>query len=169
MVQAGSVCEWKFDGERYSAYEQVTYRSLPKLSDDRMCFGCGGKNAAGLRLSFTVDEKKKVIECRWTPAKEHQGYADIVHGGMIGLVLDELMGNLLWRTGFPSVTGEMTVRFLRPAKVGLPLDCKAHIKSRKGRIFQMEATAADSQGRPVARAAGKFFNVQRPHPSTGSG
>lgn len=141
----------------------------PRLSDDRMCFGCGGRNTAGLRLAFTVDEKKKVIECRWTPAKEHQGYAGIVHGGMIGLVLDELMGNLLWRTGFPAVTGEMTVRFLRPAKVGHPLDCKARIRSRKGRVFEMEATAADLQGRPVARATGKFFNVQRSHPSTGSG
>ena len=135
--------------------------STVQLADDQMCFGCGSRNAGGLRLSFTVDEKKRVIESRWTPAKEHQGYADIVHGGMIGLVLDELMGNLLWKMGFPAVTGEMTVRFLRPAKVGHPLLCRAHVRSRKGRIFQMEATAADAHSRPVARASGKFFNLER--------
>ena len=137
--------------------------SSPRLADDRMCFGCGSGNVRGLRLSFTVDEKKRVIESRWIPAKEHQGYADITHGGMIGLVLDELMGNLLWKLGFPSVTGEMTVRFLRPAKVGRPLECTARVRSRKGRVFEMEATAADSQGRPVACASGKFFNI----PSSG--
>ena len=126
-----------------------------------MCFGCGSRNARGLLLSFKVDEKKRVIESRWIPAKEHQGYADIVHGGMIGLVLDELMGNLLWKLGFPAVTGEMTVRFLRPAKVDHPLVCRAHVRSRKGRIFQMEAAAADTQGRPVALASGKFFNLEK--------
>lgn len=147
----------------------MTGRPSPRLADDRMCFGCGSRNAGGLRLSFTVDEKKRVIESRWTPAKEHQGYADIVHGGMIGLVLDELMGNLLWSMGFPAVTGEMTVRFLRPAKVGHSLTCRARVRSRKGRIFQMEAAAADAQGRPVARASGKFFQVRADRPSTGSG
>ena len=131
-----------------------------RLADDQMCFGCGSKNARGLRLSFAVDEKKRVIESRWTPPKEHQGYADIVHGGMIGLVLDELMGNLLWKLGFPAVTGEMTVRFLRPAKVGHPLNCEAKICSEKGRVFEVKVAARDGGGRVVAEAKAKFIWVK---------
>ena len=132
-----------------------------QLVDDRMCFGCGGRNSQGLKLKFEVDRAKRVIGTRWTPAREHQGYADIVHGGMIGVVLDELMGNLLWLTGTPAVTAEMSVRFLRPAKVGRPLECEAKIRSSKGRVFRMEAQARDFAGRVVAQAAGKFVSVPR--------
>ena len=124
-----------------------------------MCFGCGSKNSRGLKLAFEVDPARRVIRTRWTPAKEHQGYADIVHGGMIGVVLDELMGNLLWLNGTPAVTAEMSVRFLRPAKVGHPLQCEARVRSGKGRVFQMEAAARDAGGRTVAEAAAKFVSV----------
>ncbi|GAG82024.1 unnamed protein product, partial [marine sediment metagenome] len=29
----------------------------------------------------------------------HQGFKDIVHGGLIGLILDEIMVNLPWKMG----------------------------------------------------------------------
>lgn len=131
----------------------------PLLADDRMCFGCGSNNPRGLKLSFDADLAERVIRTRWTPAKEHQGYAGIVHGGMISVVLDELMGNLLWLTGTPAVTAEMSVRFLRPAKVGHPLECGARIRSGKGRVFEMHASARDAAGHMVAEATGKFIHL----------
>ena len=131
----------------------------PTLADDRMCFGCGSRNERGLKLRFKLDRARKTLRTRWTPSKEHQGYADIVHGGMIGVVLDEVMGNLLWLQGMPAVTAEMSVRFLRPAKVGCPIECEAKIRSKKGRVFQMEASAQDAQGRVVAEAAARFVHV----------
>ena len=134
-----------------------------KLSDDRMCFGCGGKNARGLRLSFTFDGRRRRIGTEWTPAKEHQGYADIVHGGMIGLVLDELMGNLLWKLGRPSVTAEMAVRFRRPAHVGEPLTCEARITEQVKRgarpVYRMEADARNAKGDLVAQATARCVQV----------
>ena len=130
-----------------------------QLADDQMCFGCGGKNPRGLKLHFTVDEARQRIHTEWTPVKEHQGYAEIVHGGMIGLVLDELMGNLLWKLGRPSVTAEMSVRFLKPAHVGKPLRGEAWISSHKGRVSMVEATARDSAGNVVAEAKGRFVQI----------
>ncbi len=134
-----------------------------KLSDDQMCFGCGSKNARGLRLGFTFDARHRRIRTEWTPAKEHQGYADIVHGGMIGLVLDELMGNLLWKLGHPSVTAEMTVRFRRPAHVGERLACEARIteevKGRARPVYRMEAVARNRKGDLVAQAAARCVQV----------
>ena len=43
--------------------------------------------------------KNKHLRATVIFSKHHQGFKNIVHGGMIGLVLDELMGNLLWKTG----------------------------------------------------------------------
>lgn len=131
-----------------------------KLSDDQMCFGCGGRNARGLKLRFTLDEARHRIRAEWTPIKEHQGYAGIVHGGMIGLVLDELMGNLLWKMGRPSVTAEMSVRFLKPAQVGHPLHAEAWISSHKGRIAHIEAVARNAAGVAVAEAKGRFVQIK---------
>lgn len=131
-----------------------------QLADDQMCFGCGGRNARGLKLQFTLDETRHRIRAEWTPIKEHQGYAEIVHGGMIGLVLDELMGNLLWKMGRPSVTAEMSVRFLKPAHVGHPLHAEAWISSHKGRIAHVEAVARNAAGVAVAEAKGRFVQVK---------
>ena len=130
-----------------------------QLADDQMCFGCGGKNPRGLKLHFTVDEARRRIRTEWTPIKEHQGYAEIVHGGMIGLVLDELMGNLLWKIGRPSVTADMSVRFLKPAHVGKPLQGEAWIASEKGKVCFVEAAARDDAGEVVAEAKGRFVQI----------
>ena len=124
-----------------------------------MCFGCGARNLRGLKLRFHLDQTGQRIRVRWTPSKEYQGYADIVHGGMIGLVLDELMGNLLWKLERPSVTAEMSVWFLKPAHVGKPLQGEAWVFSQKGRVCIVEAAARDAAGDVVAEAKGRFVQI----------
>ncbi len=131
-----------------------------KLADDRMCFGCGHKNPHGLNLKFSVARDQRSIRCRWTPAKEFQGYAEIVHGGILGLILDEIMLNLLWITKRPAVTAELTVRFKKPARVGEPIDFKAHVESEKGRVIRM-ASAAHAGGRLIAEATAVCIRVVR--------
>ena len=130
-----------------------------KLADDQMCFGCGGRNARGLRLKFTFDPDHRRIRTEWTPSKEFQGYADIVHGGIIGLVLDELMGNLLWKLERPSVTAEMSIRFLKPAHVGKLLRGEAWVSSQKGRVSIVEAAARNAAGNLVVEAKGRFVQI----------
>lgn len=135
-----------------------------KLADDRMCIGCGEKNPRGLKLSFEVDEKQRRIRTRWTPTKEFQGYADLVHGGMIGLVLDELMGNLLWKIGHPSVSAELRIRFRRPARVEEPIECEAWIASedstRSRKRFTLEAAAYGTGRRLLTEASGLYVEIR---------
>ena len=130
-----------------------------KLADDKMCFGCGRKNPRGLRLKFSVARNKQSIRCRWIPAKEFQGYAEITHGGILGLILDELMLNLLWITKRPAVTAELTVRFKRPAHVGEPIDFKAHVQSETGRVVRMASEAHAADGRLVAAASAVCIRI----------
>ena len=124
-----------------------------------MCFGCGGKNTHGLRLSFSLDPAHKKITTTWIPLKEHQGYADIVHGGMTAVVLDELIGNLLWKQGTPAVTAELTVRFRKPAHVGRPLSCEAHLVESAGRVYRLKATAKNLQGELIAEAEARCVQM----------
>lgn len=125
------------------------------LTDDRMCVGCGPRNPHGLHLVVALDRPHRRVTTRWTPAKHHQGYADIVHGGMLAVVLDELMGNLLWQLGEPALTAELTIRFLRPARVGHPLVCEASVQGAKGRLRRMAAVARTPAGQLVAEASAR--------------
>lgn len=129
------------------------------LVDDQMCFGCGKKNPRGLALDFELDRERQRLKTRWTPVKEFQGYANIVHGGMIGLVLDEMMVNLLWVLKKPAVSAQFTVHLRRPTYVGEPLDCEAWIAEESGRVFRTEAEARNLEGEVVARASAKCLIV----------
>lgn len=129
------------------------------LADDQMCIGCGTKNPHGLHLTFALDRPHQRLTSRWTPAKHHQGYTDIVHGGMLALVLDELMGNLLWQSGRPAVTAELTVRFRQPARVGQPLVCQAQVESAQRRSVWMTASATTPDGALVADARARCVQV----------
>lgn len=142
----------------------VHYRSMSaaplQLADDQMCIGCGSRNPQGLHLTFDLDRPQRRITTRWTPAQHHQGYTDIVHGGMLALVLDELMGNLLWQLARPSVTAELTVRFRQPARVGQPLACAAQVGSGAHRSVWVTAVARTTDGTVVADARARCVQVK---------
>ncbi|MCX8093552.1 MAG: PaaI family thioesterase [Candidatus Goldbacteria bacterium] len=102
--------------------------------DDRYCFACGEKNPIGMHLKFTINND--MIETRYVFPKELQGYKDFVHGGMISLLLDEVMVNLPWqRFKIPVVSAELKIKLRKPLKVGDEVIAKAHIEKQKGRIF----------------------------------
>ena len=77
------------------------------------------------------------------------------------MVLDELMGNLLWTLKRPAVTAQMTIQFHRPAPVNHPVYCEARIKSQRGRIFEMEAQARTPSGERIASASATCLEIRQ--------
>jgi len=128
-----------------------------KLIDDRHCFVCGEKNAAGLRLKFSLEGD--TLKTRFKPDKRYQGFAGIVHGGIIGLVLDEIIVNLLWKLGISAVTAEFTVRFKMPVHIDEELEFTSRVLDKKGRLLLVEAQAKGLDGTLVAIATGKCMRV----------
>ena len=128
-----------------------------ELLDDRHCFVCGEKNPYGLRLKFELEGE--VLKTKFKPDKKYQGYTDIVHGGVISMVLDEMMGNLAWRLGIPAVTAEISIRFKQPVYVGEELEFTSRIVKRQGRLLLIEAQAQKADGALVATASGKCMKV----------
>ena len=113
--------------------------SLP-LDDDAMCFCCGPKNPIGLKLEFetTADGRMRTI---WTPRKEHQGFKDIVHGGLVATVLDEVMVRLLYLRGISAVTAGMETKWIEPVRWGAPYRFEGWIVQDRGRAVITEAEA----------------------------
>lgn len=128
-----------------------------KLSDDRHCFVCGEKNPEGLKLKFELSND--ILITKFKPTKKYQGYEDIVHGGIIGLILDEMIVNLPWKLGMQVVTAEYTVRLKKPVRVGEELEFMSKILEEKGRLIIVEAQAKKLDGTVVAIASGKCMKV----------
>ncbi len=128
-----------------------------KLDDDDWCFVCGQSNPFGLKLQFAEEGDEYVTY--FTPAKEHQGYVDIVHGGVVSTVLDEVMARYVYVLGRSAVTAEMTVRLKRPAAVGTRMRFAGKIESENGRLILCSARATDEDGRLIAEATARMLKV----------
>jgi acyl-coenzyme A thioesterase PaaI-like protein len=131
---------------------------MMELVDDQMCFVCGKKNPAGLRLEFELVGQTEV-RTSFVPAKEFQGFRDIVHGGIIATILDEVMVNGLWLRGVPAVTGKLEVRLKRPARVGERLHFAGRILQDGGKTVEVASEAVTADGVMVAEARGLLIKV----------
>jgi len=126
--------------------------------DDGMCFVCGQKNPIGLKLRFTLTADR-ALETIFTPQKVHQGYADVVHGGIMATILDEVMVNLPNQLGQKAVTARMTLSLKRPALVGQPLTFRARIITETRRTIEAAAAARREDGTLVAEATGTLMKI----------
>lgn len=131
--------------------------SAERLMDDGMCFACGRLNPGGLGLRFAFDGREASAPV--TFGERFQGYRGIVHGGLVSTALDEAMVTVLNRAGDMSLTADLCVRFLAPARVGEPLRVAATLVSRRGRVSRLEARLMREDGTELARAVGTYFRT----------
>jgi len=130
---------------------------MTNFADDRYCFVCGPKNPMGLKLDFNFDGK--TIRTEYTPPKEHQGYMNIVHGGIVSTLLDEVMVKVAIELGKPAVTAQMDIRLKKAVKIGTKITFSAEItkETRKTLEAYAKATVNDEV---VADARGKLVKIE---------
>ncbi|MBE3109647.1 MAG: PaaI family thioesterase [Acidobacteria bacterium] len=128
--------------------------------DDRACFVCGEKNAAGLKLRIRTDSERGESTADVIFPEHLQGWAKIVHGGLLATVLDEAMIYAAGAKGLKCVTGEMTVRFVKPASTCVAYTLRGRFVEDQGRIVLAESALLDGEGQEVARATGKLFKTR---------
>ncbi len=131
-----------------------------EFRDDRTCFVCGEKNPAGLRLRLRMDPARGESASEVTFDGLFQGWAGIVHGGLVATVLDEAMIYAAGAKGHKCVTGEITVRFVKPALTGVTHKLTGRFVEDQGRIVLAESVMVDGEGQEIARATGKLFKIK---------
>ncbi|MGH9703502.1 MAG: PaaI family thioesterase, partial [Candidatus Acidiferrales bacterium] len=97
------------------------------------CFGCGGANSHGMKLTFEQDDEKRRIIGRCRLAATYQGSAGYLHGGIIALLLDEVMGKVNRFSNARAVTAELSVEYLKPIHVDQEILIEGHEVERNGR------------------------------------
>ncbi|HBH62508.1 MAG TPA: thioesterase [Nitrospiraceae bacterium] len=129
-----------------------------ELSDDGYCFVCGPENPIGLKLDFHFDGK--TISTEFVPQKVHQGYMNIVHGGIISTLLDEVMVKLAIATGMPAVTAQMDIRLKKALKIGVRITVSAEITKDSKKIIEAYAKAVTDDAVVIAEAKGKLVKIK---------
>jgi len=138
--------------------DPVTSNSFPITRTDHACFGCGDENPIGLHLRFAPEGDG--VKASFVPRPEHQGFHDVVHGGIISAVLDEAMAWATAHVGVWAVTGEMRVRFRQPLRIGEPTSVVARVSGIRGRLVTTTADLQlDTDGSSIATSSATFAQV----------
>lgn len=133
---------------------------MRELPHTHSCFVCGESNAIGFRLRFETDGR--VVQTRFRPRREHIGFQNVMHGGLIATILDEVM---VWACAVATrkfaYCAELSVRFLSPVRPGEELVALGELATnRKGRIFEAKGTLRDASGKSLAEAKGRYVPVK---------
>lgn len=123
--------------------------------DEGFCFGCGRNNPIGLKLKFTRDGD--TIRTEFTPDQTHQGWPGLLHGGILGALLDEAMSNAAYATGSTCLTASINIRIRQPIKVEVPLVITARITRHGKRLIETEGQVCFKDGTVAAESTAKQF------------
>ena len=125
-----------------------------RLDDDDYCFVCGKSNQSGLQLDFRKNGDRIIAE--FMPQKYHQGFKDIVHGGIISAVLDEAMVKAVLLSGIEAVTAEITVRYKTPLFTGEKSFIEADIKKMGNKLIETFCLIKKEDETVIAEAHAKL-------------
>jgi uncharacterized protein (TIGR00369 family) len=129
----------------------------PYDNELNMCFGCSQKNPAGLKLQF--EESEEFIHASWQPSEIYQGYSNILHGGIIAALLDEIGA---WcvsvKIGTAGVTSEMKTRYLSPVYINKGIiTLKAGVVKQTKKSARINCFLYDGQSKLCANAEAEYF------------
>jgi len=132
--------------------------SIEKLQGHN-CFACGTANPIGLNLQFynLGDEVCSEI----TLGKNHEGWENMAHGGIVSTLLDEVMSwTIMYFKKIFLVTRKMDIKYVRPVLIGIPLTVKGSVldDSAPPKI-KARAEIRDNEGHLLVRSNAEFVAV----------
>ena len=138
------------------------------------CFGCGPANSAGLHIASRPSaDDPAVLVARFEPRPEHEAFAGVVNGGILGTLLDchanwTATWHLMQARGADrpptTVTLEYSVRMRRPTPSNAPIDLRAWVVDSSDDRATVEAEIS-SGGTVTATGRGVFVAVRPDHPA----
>jgi len=111
---------------------------IPRLDVEntaRLCFACSQENPIGLKLRPVYDGEKVTAE--FTAGKFHQGWNDVVHGGILYTLLDEVTAYAMLCHGIEfGVTAKSEIRFKQVAPLNEPIQASAWVTKLTKRLVE---------------------------------
>jgi uncharacterized protein (TIGR00369 family) len=114
-----------------------------------------------MKLAFEQDDERQRIVGRFQLGDEYQGGTGFLHGGIIALLLDEVMGKASRFYGEHVVTADLRVEYLRPIRVDQEIVVEGFVARRDGRQLYHEGEIRNAAGNVLARGQGRFVIIDR--------
>jgi acyl-coenzyme A thioesterase PaaI-like protein len=143
-------------------------RYMKEVIKYSQCFVCGEENESGLKVKFFYENGK--VKAEYIASNKFQGYKDILHGGIISALLDEVMIKTVLAKGVLAVTCEMSIEFKQPRhRRGEKLLLEGEIVSARGgsaygredreKIFWTKGKVTKTDNTLVALGTGKYVKI----------
>jgi len=126
------------------------------------CFGCGGANEFGMKLTFELNEETKRVTGSFVLGARYGGGAGFAHGGIIAVLLDEVMGKISKLSEERAVTAELNVEYRKPVPVDMEIVVSGWQEEEKGRNRFRVGEIHDAAGNLLARGRGRFVVIGQP-------
>lgn len=123
------------------------------------CFGCGGANDGGMKLTFDQDNARRKIVGHFVLGERYQGGGGMAHGGIIATLLDEAMGKACRFREVRAVTAELSVEYLKPVSVSEEIIVEGWETEQKGRNLFHVGEIRSVAGDVLARGRGRFVVI----------
>jgi acyl-coenzyme A thioesterase PaaI-like protein len=102
-----------------------------------------------------VDGRSRAVATLGAP---YEGPPGFVHGGMIALVFDEVLGMANIAAGVPGMTGTLTVKYRKPTPLFREVRCEGWVERVSGRKILTRGTM-HCDGVMTAEAEGIFVSI----------
>ena len=106
---------------------------------DRAVGGLTNPTSADIDVQFEPDG----VVARVVLRKAFEGAPGRAHGGIVAAVFDDVTGFVIGQLREPAFTGELTVRYVAPVPVEVPLEMRARLDGRERRKLFISAVARD--------------------------
>jgi acyl-coenzyme A thioesterase PaaI-like protein len=142
---------------------------LNDRSEFQQNFVHGLQNPVGLHIQYRLDRSGPaagepdadppghLIVADWIADERHMGFPGIVHGGLIGAILDDAMGRCAALCHRWVVTGRLDTRFRAAAPIGEVLRIEAWMTRYLRRLVSARARILLPDGSLVAEATGTYL------------
>lgn len=124
------------------------------MFDDSPVSGSANPLSIGLKIGRDGQEAVGVV----TLDRGWEGAPGRSHGGVVAACVDETLGGLLPILGEMAFTGELSLRYVSPCPLGVPLEFRAWLDRRDGRKLHLGCTGA-AEGQVFVRATALFITV----------
>jgi uncharacterized protein (TIGR00369 family) len=90
------------------------------------------------------------------------GWKGITHGGFLSMLLDEVMAHACHGLAESAVTGEISVRFIKPVATGSTVRLVGKVEENRGRLALTRGWIYDESGASAVEATAKFVKAKKP-------
>ena len=133
-----------------------------EIENNDRCFVCGKQNPLGLQVAPNIAPDGATVQIVCTPPDHFQGWANVMHGGILSALLDEAITYVgIASFDSPAVTAQLEIRFKSPAPVGEKLIINAKRVKNTKRLIEATADITLEDGTLVADGNGKVVKVSK--------